>query len=127
MRRFLRMRTVHLLMACGFALLAHAAALIGPGSMTHSTDSGQVYIKLKFAPFTPSRDPSQATTIAPAYIRRSLRSPRVTASMPRPVRNGIATVATIANAARTSESEAIAATPPVSLCSDVAPVAINKE
>lgn len=38
-------------------------ALIGPGSMTHSTDSGEVYIKLKFTPFTPSRDPGQATTI----------------------------------------------------------------
>ena len=38
-------------------------ALIGPGSMTHSTDSGQVYIKLKFAPFVPNANPNQPTTI----------------------------------------------------------------
>ena len=38
-------------------------ALIGPGSMTHSTDSGQVYIKLKFAPFVPDANPNEPTTI----------------------------------------------------------------
>ena len=38
-------------------------ALIGPGSVTHAMDSGQVYIKLKFDPFTPALDPEQETTI----------------------------------------------------------------
>lgn len=38
-------------------------ALIGPGSVTHAMDPSQVYIKLKFAPFTPAADPESETTI----------------------------------------------------------------
>jgi len=38
-------------------------ALVGPGNSTHAMDAGQVYIKLKFAPFTPNANPNQATTI----------------------------------------------------------------
>ena len=38
-------------------------ALVGPGSVTHAMDPSQVYIKLKFAPFTPAADPESETTI----------------------------------------------------------------
>ena len=46
---------------------------------------------------------SAASTTSPAYSFRSSWSSRVTASIPRPVSQGIATVAPIASAASTSD------------------------
>ena len=82
-----------------------------------SSDCRCAYMRLRRSSSTPSETrpdtsrrttdsttrPSAASTTRPAYSFRSSRSPRVTASMPRPVSHGMATVAAIANAASTSD------------------------